>query len=566
MKTLITEVSKVVVRLRVGFRFFAVIGGLAVVLLAVAGRHPGYAASQQAAGGPTASVAPRLDNSVVKIVIDGRSYTRDDFDLYVKYLAGQDVPKPNDTEKFIGELVLDHVAYDEALREFPGLDNSPIVRSRIRKFLIRVYGDRYLARLRNAINPSRDELLRLMPDPKPRYIVSVIVCRGQERLDEATDALAKGEAFAAVAEKYSEGLSSEKGGRISPIEEGNYVLFNESEFEHIRALKKGEVSKPFKTRVGWVVARLDDFLMPTQIKEKALADGYQSILDGERSRQVAARLEELGKQAKVEIDNAVVRQVREFLEKGQPLTDALGSAALAKVNGEPIVADEIEDLRQFHSVDSLESGLDRRVRNEILIGQALKEVPADELSRRIEMAKRRLVTRMFFRKKAESFGATPQELKDFYAKNPQLFRTEETRKLLIIQTADRKKADEAARLAKKGKDFAQLAGRLNDDENHRKVRGDAGFVRKKDLRAEMRDAVYSAAQGAVLGPFTVGTDAGTTNYILVKVVRISKPEQIPFEKLNRDVLADKVVSRKMDEFYRGFLADIYKTHQIQQFN
>ena len=272
--------------------------GIALLALSAGPGLESVSAEANPSGTTASTVVEGLpESSRPKVTIDGSSYTGEDLVLYTKYLVGQNIENVSEVEPFVPEFVLDHVAYDEALRANPGLADSIRVKAGVRKFLVKVYAPSFLGRVRGETKPSRGDLLAKLPDPKPRYELSVIVSEDEEALPEVTGALTRGEPFEQVAERYSRGISSENGGRMPPIEEGNYTIFSEEEFGNIRPLKKGEVSKPFRTRIGWVVVKLNDYQTTAEIKEKDLDKNYAMYVEAERDR--AVRVAELDKEKQI---------------------------------------------------------------------------------------------------------------------------------------------------------------------------------------------------------------------------------------------------------------------------
>ncbi|MDR9399957.1 MAG: peptidylprolyl isomerase [Psychroflexus sp.] len=97
----------------------------------------------------------------------------------------------------------------------------------------------------------------ITPKPKDSKGISA-----KEQINKLYNRLKKGENFADLAKEYSDSKrSAVKGGKIKPFPIAN---INSKKFEKVAFdLKKGELSKPFRTRFGWhIVKKIDNFPVP----------------------------------------------------------------------------------------------------------------------------------------------------------------------------------------------------------------------------------------------------------------------------------------------------------------
>lgn len=99
---------------------------------------------------------------------------------------------------------------------------------------------------RRVVHPAHVAVHEIPSDPASRAAAEGKVSRAAARL-------AAGESFETVAEDTSDDvMTAGKGGDLGPIEEGQV---DSAFFEAVVGLKRGEVSRPFRTSYGWHIAR-----------------------------------------------------------------------------------------------------------------------------------------------------------------------------------------------------------------------------------------------------------------------------------------------------------------------
>ena len=116
----------------------------------------------------------------------------------------------------------------------------------------------------------------------------------ESRANDLAERLRKGESFASLASQYSSGPTANKGGSI-----GTYVLakLNPEIAAAIANLKDGEVSKPQKTRDGYIIYRLDkrkpSYVRPLdEVRDEIKGRLYQKKFNPELERYINQLREE----------------------------------------------------------------------------------------------------------------------------------------------------------------------------------------------------------------------------------------------------------------------------------
>jgi len=507
----------------------------------------------------------RISGSDNVLRVDGVAYSGEIFKSYLRDILERRPADGRELHASLNEMALDVAGYEEALSEMPTLADDMVVVQALSKLKAKLLPAIYIREeVRNKVNPTPEELLAKLPDPPPQYEISVITNQEEARIDEAAKALSQGEPFDNVARTYSDGFTAHKGGKVGAVVEGKYDQFSEAEFRVIKGLKGGEASRPFMTRIGWTIVRLDRFWSSDELKrldvDRNFAQ-YKANAEKERMQELNA---EIRKRYPVVWNDNNLARIRAAVDNSLLRTDDLRSIEIFRVDGSPVHApDFFDSMARIHSPDALDIYLDKRERTELLSREAERLGYAKPLEPLLDLARRRAVTREFFRRKSRAFQASDADLREYYEKNSEKFRTEEARRLLVIENPDRKKAEEAHRKAKRGDDFRQLARKYSYRDEARKVGGDVGFVYRKNLDPKVGDKIFRAREGAILPPMEIPGAGGRAVYAVVKVDAVRKAGVRPFDQVNREVLADKVVSARMEEYYKEFIGTVNRRHKVE---
>ncbi|NDV25871.1 SurA N-terminal domain-containing protein [Desulfovibrio sp. JC010] len=106
------------------------------------------------------------------------------------------------------------------------------------------------------------------------------VAAAEKKIKKVLAKAKSGQDFGKLAEKYSEGPSSSKGGELGWFGKGAMVKpFEDAAF----ALKKGEVSKPVRTRFGWHLIKVEDIRKAGQKELDQVKDEISTIIAQEKA-------------------------------------------------------------------------------------------------------------------------------------------------------------------------------------------------------------------------------------------------------------------------------------------
>jgi hypothetical protein len=101
---------------------------------------------------------------------------------------------------------------------------------------------------------------------------------------------------------------------------------------------------------------------------------------------------------------------------------------------------------------------------------------------------------------AGSVTVPESEIRDYYLRNPDLYRRPEVRRVRHILLADAGAARDVARRLEAGEAMEDVARAVSTDAGSRKEGGYLGDVRRGELAGPLEDSLFSAEVGAIVGP------------------------------------------------------------------
>ena len=101
---------------------------------------------------------------------------------------------------------------------------------------------------------------------------------------------------------------------------------------------------------------------------------------------------------------------------------------------------------------------------------------------------------------AGSVTVPESEIRDYYLRNPDLYRRPEVRRVRHILVADAGTAHDVARQLEAGEAMEDVARAVSTDAGSRKQGGYLGDVRRGELAGPLEDALFAAEVGAIVGP------------------------------------------------------------------
>ncbi len=518
---------------------------------------------------PINAVSLDWPDSEIVFIYDNASFAFGDVKIYHSEIINDGTGKALTRAEFhraVDSMVLDMALYEDAIVKSPAVLESPEVNSAVDKFrlprLRKIFHEKEVA---PRVNVTLDEYAGTLPLPGVQYEISMILVEDQDKINEIHGKLINGEDFDGLARKHSEGFSAEKGGRMGLFREDNESILTRLEFQNVRKVPEGRFSEPFRSRIGWVIVKVDRIWNPVDIRREEARTGFEAYRIAKEREYFQKRMEEVRARADIRIDQPLVDQLALLAKEGKSVPKGYLAKEIASVNGRKIYAGDVRNILSTHSEESLNLYLDRRIHQELIAQEAEKTALPDAGYGRIyEMKRKYEVARAYLRDAAETAVLVDEgEMADYYGRNKDKFAVPERRRLLAIETKDAGKAGRALKQVKKGMDFREAAKSFNDGKEAREKSGEVGYLRKEDLAGEVAQKVFSLKGGEVAGPILMSAPDGGNVYLILKVEEIRPGGIMPYEQVDKNILKDRIVSRKRSVVYEEFLPQLIAKHVVE---
>lgn len=254
-------------------------------------------------------------------------------------------------------------------------------------------------------------------------------------------------------------------------------------------------------------------------------------------------------------------------QAGEAKKDAKSGVVLAEVNGATITDTEFykeqENLPPYlkpmtETPEGRKEMLDTMVVRELIMQQAQKEGidKSPAVAAKLEDLKKRVVVEAFLKKKVEeSANVSDADLKAFYDKNIDKFKTGEQIRASHILVKTEPEAKEIEKQLKAGGNFEDLAKKHSIDGAAAKG-GDLGWFGKGSMLPDFEKVAFSLKEGATSG--IVQTKFG---YHIVKVTGKRPAGTRSLEEM-KDQIKAAMAPEKQQETFKKLKEDLKKSAKI----
>ncbi|MCM0080977.1 peptidylprolyl isomerase [Geomonas sp. Red32] len=253
-------------------------------------------------------------------------------------------------------------------------------------------------------------------------------------------------------------------------------------------------------------------------------------------------------------------------EAGETKKESSG-AVIAEVNGEKITDQDFyreqENLPPYlkpmtETPEGRKEMLDTMVVRDLIIQQAKKDGidKSEAVAAKLEDLKKRVIVEAYLKKKVEeSASLSDTELKDFYNKNIDKFKTGEQIKASHILVKDEAQAKDIEKQLKAGASFEDLAKKYSQDGAAQKG-GDLGWFGRGSMIPDFENVAFGLKEGQVSG--IVKTKFG---YHIIKLTGKRAAGTRSFEEV-KDQIKQAILPQKQQEVFKKLKEDLKKSAKI----
>lgn len=158
---------------------------------------------------------------------------------------------------------------------------------------------------------------------------------------------------------------------------------------------------------------------------------------------------------------------------------------------------------------------------------------------------------------SKGIKVTPQEIQEFYEKNPNQFEVPEQVQASHILVKDEAQAKDVLAQLQNGADFAELAKKHSIDPSNKDKGGDLGLVSRGQMVPEFEKALFELQAGQLSAP--TKTSFG---FHVIKAGERKPPSKKTFEEAKSDI-ENSLVSQKKQQKFRAFVDGLKKKAKIK---
>jgi peptidyl-prolyl cis-trans isomerase C len=226
---------------------------------------------------------------------------------------------------------------------------------------------------------------------------------------------------------------------------------------------------------------------------------------------------------------------------------------------------ELKNLPEFAQAlfagsSGKERFLDELVKKEILYQEAVKKgIDKDpQYKAKVEDFKKiTLVGLLLERVIEEKSKVTPEDVKEYYAKNKEEVSpaTQMRVSQIVVKTSD--EANGIYEKLKKGEDFAKIAKQSSLDPGSAKSGGDMGYLAKGQMKPEIESVAVKLKVGQFSPPVKI-----PGGYLLVKVTDKKLGKPLEFDKV-KNLIAQRLAAEKQKDAFNSYLDELRKSYKVE---
>ena len=498
---------------------------------------------------------PVVKGKKIVASVNGEPITLDEFNQEIASMKnakapGQTVDKQEEQD-LLRRLINTRLILQEARNI--GLDALPEIKTMVDAFSRETLREELAAKVTRDVKADEREVERIYKESIQEWKISAVLCEKEEDAKSLEAELKAGGDFAELSKKYMTEQRAKRG------EDGVYLKVKdvEPQFKKVAAaMAPGSASSIIRTKLGFVILRLDDIRYIENAEEKE---------EAKRIALISARRDTL-KAFNDALQKKYVKLNPEILdgvdyESQTPGFEALlkDSRVVAEIKGEkPVtVGDVTEQLKYqfFHGVDRAAERkrlnarkhvvLDGIVHRRIFRKEALRQGvdKTESYQKTVREYETGVLFDTFVNKViVPEVKVEEQELRAYYGSHLKEYTTPEMVKLRNLAFRKREDAENATQKLKEGTEIQWLADHAEGqaDPNAESVLSfDGRFLTTEDLPEGIRKAIAGGEAGAIRfyaspeGPFYV---------LAIQGVIPAKPQ--PYEEAKEGVMK-KVFAEKV---------------------
>jgi peptidyl-prolyl cis-trans isomerase C len=240
-----------------------------------------------------------------------------------------------------------------------------------------------------------------------------------------------------------------------------------------------------------------------------------------------------------------------------------GGKVLATIDGEKITLEEFNkeldripaNMKMLVLTQSgKQSFLDRYIVKRLLMEEAKKEnIEKDKefQDRLIDIREQLLIESLLKKKVTTNINQSEEQLKEYYEKNKEKFKTGQevdTRQILV---KTEKEAKEIRAKLDKGEDFAELARRFSIDPSAKTTGGAIGFHAKGTLVPEYEAVAFKLTKVGQISP-AVKTQLG---YHIIQLQGVKPPAYTPYEEV-KEFIKQRIAQEQQNDVLEKYVSDL----------